>query len=259
MPRPRTDSDPEAPKVLEKALRVLEAFDDQTPAWSEAALRRRLSMPSTTLNRILRSLERAGYLVRYEDGRYQLGAAAVRLGNRAGRTLNLGTALEQHLRALGQETGELVILGIPDVSAGVARYVKTVDSPSRLRVTAEVGSEVPLTAGATAKAIFAFLPDDRIEQVIAQASRSIAAGTITDPAVLREQVRQIRERGWAFSWQETYDGAWAVAAPLLDADRQTAYAAIGVATPVSRHSEETELAVRDAVLRTVTEATRSLG
>src|SRR5437762_2760673 len=117
MPRPRTDSDPEAPKVLEKALRVLEAFDDQSPARS-----------------------------------------------------------------------------------GVARYVKTVDSPSRLRVTAEVGSEVPLTAGATAKAIFAFLPEDRIEHAIAQASRGIAAGTITDPAVLREQVRQIRERGWAFSW-----------------------------------------------------------
>ena len=132
--------------MLEKALRVLEAFDDQTPAWSEAPLRRRLSMPSTTLNRILRSLERAGYLVRYEDGRYQLGAAAVRLGNRASRTLNLGTALEPHLRALGQETGELVILGIPDVPAGVARYVKTVDSPSRLRVTAEIGSEVPAMA-----------------------------------------------------------------------------------------------------------------
>jgi len=77
MPRPRTDSDPEAPKVLEKALRVLEAFDDQSPAWAEAALRRHLSMPSTTLNRILRSLERAGYLVRYEDGRTgQAGTAS---------------------------------------------------------------------------------------------------------------------------------------------------------------------------------------
>ena len=259
MPRPRTDSAPESPKVLEKALRVLEAFDDQSPAWAEAALRRHLSMPSTTLNRILRSLERAGYLVRYEDGRYQLGAAAIRLGNRASRTLNLGTALEPQLHALGQETGELVILGIPDVSAGVARYVKTVDSPSRLRVTAEIGTEVPLTAGATAKAIFAFLPEDRIEHAIAQASRAIAVGTITDPAVLREQAREIRERGWAFSWQETYDGAWAVAAPLLDADSQTAYAAIGVATPVSRHSDETELAVRDAVLRTVEDASRSLG
>ena len=161
MPRPRTDSDPEAPKVLEKAFRVLDAFDDQSPVWSEVALRRHLSMPSTTLNRILRSLERAGYLVRYDDGRYQLGAAAIRLGDRASRTLNLATAIDRQLRDLARKTGETVILGVPDFPAEVVRYVKAIESPSRLRVTADVGTEVPLTAGATAKAIFAFLPPDR--------------------------------------------------------------------------------------------------
>ena len=259
MPRPRTDSDPEAPKVLEKAFRVLDAFDDQSPVWSEVALRRHLSMPSTTLNRILRSLERAGYLVRYDDGRYQLGAAAIRLGDRASRTLNLATAIDRQLRDLARKTGETVILGVPDFPAEVVRYVKAIESPSRLRVTADVGTEVPLTAGATAKAIFAFLPPDRIELALTRERRPLAVGTITDPAVLRDQAREIRERGWAFSWQETYDGAWAVAAPLVDADKQVAYAAIGVAAPVSRHSGDTERALCEAVLRSVEDASRALG
>ncbi len=119
--------------------------------------------------------------------------------------------------------------------------------------------EVPLTAGATAKAIFAFLPADRIELELSRDLRPLAVGTITDAAVLRDQVNEIREQGWAFSWQETYDGAWAVAAPLVDLDKHTAYAAIGVAVPVSRHSDETERGVRDAVLRAVADATRTLG
>ncbi|HEX4008679.1 MAG TPA: IclR family transcriptional regulator [Solirubrobacteraceae bacterium] len=259
MPRPRTDAEPEAPKVLEKALRVLEAFGDQSPAWSEAALRRHLSIPSTTLNRILRSLERSGYLVRYDDGRYQLGVAAIRLGNRASRTLNLATVLDSHLRALARETGELAMLAVPEFPAGVARYIHSIESASRLRVTAEVGTAVPITAGATAKAIFAFLPADRIELVLSRKLRPLAAGTITDPAVLREQVREIRERGWAFSWEETYNGAWAVGAPLVDLDKQTALAAIGVAVPTSRHNEVTERAAREAVLETVEAATRILG
>jgi IclR family acetate operon transcriptional repressor len=259
MPRPRTDTSAEPPKLLEKTLRVLAAFDDRSPVWSEARLRRELSMPSTTLNRILRGLEAAGYLLRYDDGRYQLGVAAIRLGNRASRALDLATALDAQLRALAHETGEMVMLAVPDVPAGIARYVQTIESSSRLRVSAEVGMEVPLTAGATAKAVFAFLPADRIERVLSQELRPLASGTITDPVVLREQVRQIRERGWAFSWQETYEGAWAVAAPLIDVDQGSAYAAVGVAVPVSRHSIQTEHAVRDAVLRTVGEASRALG
>ena len=259
MPRPRTDAEPEAPKVLEKALRVLEAFGDQSPAWSEAALRRHLAIPSTTLNRILRSLERAGYLVRYDDGRYQLGVAAVRLGNRASRTLNLATVLDSHVRALARETGELAMLAVPEFPAGLARYINTADSASRLRVTAEVGTAVPITAGGTAKAMFAFLTDDQIDLVLGRQLRPLAAGTITDPAVLREQVHRIRERGWAFSWEETYDGAWAVGAPLVDSDKQIAFASIGVAVPTARHNEETERAVREAVLATAAAASRLLG
>ncbi len=247
------------PKVLEKALRVLESFGDQTPTWSEAALRRHLSIPSTTLNRILRSLEHAGYLARHEDGRYQLGVAAIRLGHRAGRTMNLAAVLEPHLRRLARETGELTILAVPEFPAGVARYVYTVDSPSRLRVTSEVGSAVPLTAGASAKAILAFLPQDKIDFVLSQELRAISAGTITDREALRRQLLEIRERGWAFSWQETYDGAWAIGAPLMDADEQAAFASIGVAVPTVRHSAEAETAVREALLATVRTANQLLG
>lgn len=259
MPRPRTETDPATPKVLEKALRVLDAFGDQSPSWTEAALRRHLAIPSSTLNRILRSLERAGYLVRYEDGRYQLGIAAIRLGNRASRTLNLATALDSHLRTLARETGELAMLAVPEFPAGLARYIATADSASRLRVTAEIGAAVPITAGGTAKAIFAFQPEDRIELTLARELRRLAAGTITDPDQMREQVRQIRREGWAFSWEETYDGAWAIGAPLIDADTQTSFAAIGVAVPTARHSAEIEASVRTAVLAAASAAADALG
>src|ERR1700744_4846042 len=150
MARPRT-AEPDTPKVLDKALQVLEAFDAEDPSWSEAELRTRLAIPSSTLHRILRGLERAGYVLRAEDGRYRLGISAVRLGRRADASLNLASVLQAELRALAAQTEELVILAVPEYSSGLARYIATVDSPQRLRVTAVVGSGVPLTAGATAK------------------------------------------------------------------------------------------------------------
>jgi DNA-binding IclR family transcriptional regulator len=244
VPRPRTNPTPDTPKVLDKALRVLDAFGEQSTAWSEAALRDHVGIPTTTLNRILRSLEQGGYLMRGGDGRYRPGVAAVRLGHRA--SASLPAVLEPHLRELAHRTEELVILAVPDLVTGRATYVAVADCPKRLRVTAEVGSTVPLTAGATAKTILAFQPKPRIETVLARPPARLATGTITDPKRIRRQLATIAQRGWGLSWEETYDGAWAVAAPVLDSDGH-AVAAFGVATPITRHSREVQDGNRDAV------------
>jgi len=259
MPRPRTDASPETPKVLDKALRVLDAFGRQSPDWSEADLRRELGLPSTTLNRILRSLERDGYLMRYSDGRYRLGMAVIRLGNRARESLDLASVLEPEIRAAVREAGELAFLAVPEVGAGLARYIVAADSNSRLRVTVEVGTAVPLSAGATAKAILAFLPPSVIDAVLERPLERLAPGTLTDPDMIRDDLARIRERGWGFSWEETYAGAWAVAAPLLDDESQVAIGAVGVAVPTSRHTHEFEATVREVVLGATDRAMRALG
>jgi DNA-binding IclR family transcriptional regulator len=256
MARPRT-APPDSPKVLDKALQVLDAFDAEYPSWTEAELRARLAIPSSTLNRILRGLEHAGYLLRGDDVRYRLGISAVTLGRRADASLNLASVLNSELRALGAETEELVILAVPELSSGLARYVATVDSPQRLRVTAAVGSGVPLTAGATAKTLLAFAPQPQIDQVLARPRERLAAGTVIRAKLLREQLAAIAGRGWALSWEETYDGAWAVAAPVRAEDGH-AFASIGVAAPISRHSSAREADNRRAVIAAADAATSKL-
>jgi DNA-binding IclR family transcriptional regulator len=259
VPRRRTKAEPDTPKVLEKALRVLEAFNEHTPEWSETDLRRELGLPSTTLNRILRSLERRGYVLRREDGRYRLGLAAIRLGNRASESLDLAAVLGSQIRSVARETNELTLLAVPDLSAGIARYIAAAESTSRLRVTAEVGTEIPLTAGATARVILAFQPQAVIDAVLGRRIQRIAAGTLTNPSVVREHLERARREGWAMSWEETYDGAWAIAAPLLGDDGETAFASIGVAAPVSRHTEALEERIRTVLLETAIKARRTLG
>src|SRR5262249_44185183 len=202
VPRPRTNAGPDAPKVLEKALRVLDAFDERSPEWSEAGLRRELGIPSSTLNRILRALESNGYVLRREDGRYRLGLAAIRLGHRASESLDLAAVLDSLIREVAREANELTLLAVPDLSAGVARYIAAAESSSRLRVTAEVGTSVPLTAGATARIMLAFQPAAVIDAVLERPLHRIAAGTLTDGKVIRDHLERDRRRGWALSWEE---------------------------------------------------------
>jgi DNA-binding IclR family transcriptional regulator len=257
MARPRTDADPETPKVLDKALRVLDAFGDDRDRWPEADLRRHLGMPSSSLNRILRGLERAGYVLRDDAGSYRLGIGAVRLGDRARASLDLPGIVDAELRALAQATSELVLFAVAEPALGTAVYIAAVDSPQRLRVTAERGTRVPLTAGATARSLLACAPDPIIEQVLARPRESLAEGTLTDEAAIRERLALIRANGWGISWQETFDGAWALAAPIRDEDGH-AVASIGVAAPISRHSEATEEATRQALLHAIARAAERL-
>jgi IclR family acetate operon transcriptional repressor len=246
MPRPRTGVDPEAPKVLEKAIRVLEAFTESAPERSEAELARELGLPTTTVNRIVRGFETRGYLLRSPSGAYRLGPAAVRLGRRAAASFDAAVALRPVLERLAAETRELVLLAVPAVDGKRARYAAAIDSPQRLRVTAEVGTAVPLTAGATAKALLAFLPSEVLDAALAAAPERLAEGTLLDAAAIRRDLELTRERGFAFSWQETFDGAWAVAAPVLD-DDGVPFASIGVATPIHRHTPAIEDGYANAV------------
>jgi IclR family acetate operon transcriptional repressor len=237
VPRPRTDIRPDSPKVLDKALAALESFGPGSPEWTEAGLRRHLAIPSSTLHRILRGLEAAGYVLRDDAGHYRLGLAAARLGRNASATLDLFAVLEPELRSLGAQTRELVILAVADYRGGVAHYIGIVDSPQRLRVTAEVGATVPLAAGATARALLAFAPPAQVDAVLRRPLHRLAAGTVLDARTIRARLAEMAATGVGVSWEETYDGAWAVAAPVLGEDGR-ALASIGVAAPVSRHSDE---------------------
>jgi DNA-binding IclR family transcriptional regulator len=257
MARPRSDPDPDTPKVLDKALRVLEAFGGAHDRWTEADLRRHLGMPSSSLNRILRGLERAGYVLRDDAGSYRLGIGAVRLGDRARASLDLPGLVDAELRALAQATGELVLFAVAEPALGTALYMAAVDSPQRLRVTAELGTRVPLTAGATARSLLAFAPEALADLVLARPREPLAEGTLLDEAVLRNRLAEIRANGWGMSWQETFDGAWALAAPILDEEGH-ALASIGVAAPISRHSEAAEEATRRVLLETVARASERL-
>jgi DNA-binding IclR family transcriptional regulator len=257
MPRPRTDTAPPAPQVLEKALRVLESFDAQAPQWSEADLRRSLGIPSTTLNRILRALEGSGYLLRDDAGRYRLGVAAVRLGRHAAASIDLPAAIGPDLRALARATDELIILAVPELEKGTVRYVSTIDSSKRLRVTAEPGVSVPLTAGGTARAVLAFQSGADIDAVLKRPRKRLAPGTLLDARRIRDELERTRASGSAISWEETYEGAWAIGAPLLDTTGQ-AFAAVGVAIPTVRHTPELEARIRALVTETATTAAARL-
>ena len=80
-----------------------------------------------------------------------------------------------------------------------------------------VGRRSPLYAGACARAILSFLPDQEIETYLNKTElERIATGTITTKEELLRSISDARVNGYTISHSELEDYTSAIAAPILD-------------------------------------------
>jgi len=102
---------------------------------------------------------------------------------------------------------------------------------------AEIGAQVPLHAGASAKALLAFMAPEEIDAVIAHGLRRLGPGTITNAGALRRDLARTRRRGWALSVEETNEGATGVAVPVFGPGGEVA-ASLAIAGPLTRFTRQ---------------------
>jgi len=221
--------------LLLKAFQVLDLFSDEHPTWTQAELAHAAGLARSTLSRLVRFLCARGFLLE-QRGRYTLGFAALDLGRRAQSQFNLVDVCYDLLEELARVTGETVIL--TGFDAAHATVVCLAQIPSRhggLRVFENIGTAYHLYAGATAKAVLAFLPERITESVLRGPLPPINPAVKTSPEKLRTQLAEIRARGFAVTHQETYPGVTGVAVPVLT-PRGQPLGSIAIAGPMQRMS-----------------------
>ncbi len=211
------DKAPDGVGLLNKAFQVLDQFTPDRPTWSQADLGRATGVTKSTVNRLVRYFCARGYLMRLEgQGRYGLGPAAVDLGLRAAAQFDLGGAALPLLERLTRETDETSLLAAYRPGRSEVVCVAQIASPHEgLRVFQSVGSAIPLHAGAVAKAVLAFLPDDVKTAVVDGPLARLTDRTITEPTVLAHDLDEIKARGYAISREETYSGVYGIGAPVF--------------------------------------------
>jgi IclR family acetate operon transcriptional repressor len=226
------------PQLLERAIRVLSLFSPDKPEWATTEIGRASGLAVPTVHRILTALHRHEFVVRDETTkRFRLGPAILALGQAASASTDLHSASLPALEELAAQTGETALLTVLSEHRDRAVCLERVESSQPLRLSVQRGRDLPLHAGASQKALLAFMPDAEAEAILAGPLEKLCDATIDDPQRLREELRAVRERGWATSFEETNVGVWGLAMTLLD-KRGRAVAAIGVAGPRERLPSE---------------------
>jgi IclR family transcriptional regulator, acetate operon repressor len=232
-------------QVLERTFGILEVFTESQPEWSTTRIARELDLPVPTVHRILAALKRLGYVSQHEETRrFRLGMAAVSLGERARTLADLRPVAIGPLRDLSAATGETALLTVLGPGRDSSVCLERVESSQPLRLSVQPGRQLPLHAGASQKALLAFMPADEIKRITARPLERCCTATITGRAALRRELAAIRARGWASSFEETNVGVWGVAVPVLSA--ADVICAVGIAGPSARLT--VERVRRDVVL-----------
>lgn len=140
--------------AVERALSLLDAFNELDYALTLADLARRTGLYKSTILRLAESLQRMGYLKRLADGSFQLGAAPLRLGAIYQRQCRTSEHVPEVLREVVEATYECASFYIRDGEHAVCLH--RVDSARMIRDAIREGDRLPIDKGAAPQVLLAF-------------------------------------------------------------------------------------------------------
>ena len=222
---------------LERGLRLLSAFADAEQAeLSVADLAQAAALPSSTVYRYVQGLRDAGYLEGTGAGGLRLGPRLSALAQRMQLRDPLADLARPVMQELSRLTAETVLLVEAAGTWGIC--TERVVSPEPVRLSFAKGRMEPLYAGATVRALLAFLPEEVLESVIAEGLTAYTEATISDPGALRGNLQEVRRLGYACSLGEMDPDVRALAVPLRPNGEGYARASLAVTGPAYRFTEE---------------------
>lgn len=219
-----------ARSVTSRALAVLAAFDARHRRLALSEISRRSGESLTTTHRLVGELAAWEALERRDDGRYVIGRRIWELGLLAPVQHELRAVARPFLQDLYDATRENAHLAVLDDTR--ALYVEHLSGRASVPVLSTAGSRLPLHATAVGKVLLAHAPQD-LQDVVLGRLRAITSHTVVDPVRLRQELAEVRRRGYATTAEEMSLRTCSVAAPVQDVEG-TVVAAVGLVTTTAR-------------------------
>lgn len=222
-------------RSVDRALSLLDLLGNGNGSWGISEFSRATGLSKAVVFRLVRTLERHGYVTQSEDRRYALGTKPLELASIVLNRFDVRQVARPIMLDLAERTGESTVLTAPSRDGVVC--LDTVDGPQQLRVSFRLGRITPWHAGAAGKLHLAFQPEPLIQQVIARGLPRHTARTVTNKSRLLRDLARIRHDGYAFTVGEFDDGVAAISAPIVDS-RQEVVAALSIGGPAFRFGED---------------------
>jgi DNA-binding IclR family transcriptional regulator len=243
---PRETDEKYVVEAVVKALDVLEAFHDS----EELPLKeisKRVALNKSRAFRLLYTLCERGYVERGSDGqRYKLGIKLFAHASNLRRDVK--QIAQPYMRQLHLRFNETINLAV--LHNGEVLYIDLLESSRAFRMSAMIGSRMPIPNTSLGKALVAFAPEDELRILF-------DALSTWESRKLKSELLVVRRRGYAVDREENEPGVACIGAPILNSAGH-AVAAISVSGPSVRMLKQ-ERDIGSALLSTCGDISRKIG
>lgn len=223
---------PSGDSMVERIVRVLDAFNSGTTSITIPELAQRAKLPSATAYRLVGELTSAGLLER-ADGEVRIGVRLWELAERSSRMMVMRQTARPFLQDLRNLTGQDATLAILD--GHDALYVDIVYA-QRTRNVAAIARRMEAHACSAGLVLMANAPKEEQERFLAAPKRRFTPKTVVEPLALRRMLDKARREGFVKAKNLIIEESSGLAAPVQVAEGKV-LAAISLIVPVGEEDD----------------------
>ena len=198
---------------ISRSVQVMELLARKSPM-GVRAVATHLGLPLGSIHRLLLDFEEAGIVERTEAGEWELSFKLLEITGLQLERIHFPALARPYAERIAEATNETVNINVLSGLHGVS--VDKVRGNERMQLDMRIGSRGSLYCGGAGKAMLAFLGEADQQRVLDGPLEPLTPKTITDPTMLKRELKRIRQRGYSIDDQEVVMGIYCVAVPILD-------------------------------------------
>lgn len=235
---------------LAKGLKVIEAFSVERPRLSISDAAEITGLDRATTRRCLLTLSELGYAA-YDGKFFTVTPRVLRLGTGCLASMPLPRIVQPLLDRLSEEIGQSTSVSVLDETEIV--YVARAAQQRVMSISLMPGSRLPAYCTSMGRVLLSALSEEK-QRAVLESSRLISRTerTMTDVPALLEELKRVRNQGYALIDQEVEYGLRSIAVPISNVRGQTVAALnVGLSASVTSMDDlvETYLPALVAVQR----------
>ncbi len=231
-----------------RAIKVLNHLKETSSPQSISFISKDLNLSSTIVHRLLTTLKMEGFVIQDAQSKlYSLGPVFLDYANKIMTELPFASIIKPWLIKLRNKTGETAGFYIPNGDNRLC--VMEYESQQEIRRSVGVGTQLPIHAGATGRAILSFQSEQSKDKILKNMNEK-------DKVYLQKKMKETKIKGYATSVEEITEKVTAISAPVFDSQKRV-IGAISVSGPSFRFNEENMEELISYLLYTTKETSKS--
>ncbi len=245
-------------KSVDRALSIIQFISKEKEGLGVTELSSLLDINKSSVFKLLSTLVKHGFIEQdVETKKYRLGYKYLELSSILLESIDLRSEAKSFLKELEQLTNEVVHLVVYD--QGEIVYIEKLEGNETLRTHSKIGRRAPIHCTSVGKVILAHLPEREMLALLDKYGLpQHTEHTIIDRDLFLEELKKVKDRGFAVEMEENEVGISCIAAPIFD-HRGMIIAAVSISGPTIRMTNERLDELKQVITKIGEQISRRLG